>query len=334
MHQILYRRGTARRADTASRALDRKHSGTCSHHNLAMAPCDIAQVERLFKRAKQNSEVKMNRRAILCLGISSLPLSLAPSFSLAQSDANADSTRVSELPPLPADLASQSSEPPAPYEDTAPVGTAKPSDDEKNKAHEILLQSPFGVAPIDIAQYFLSVGAGAYGVNLRPFVREWPVRANPLIAHFFSSTLTKAEGDTTAWCAAFVNWCLLRSHATTADEIGASPGYYSISGKSFPDDNLRKYSTNNASSGSFRCWTEITSPKRGDIVVFKDKGTDGMTASCQGKGHVTFFLSIPREGWVRVLGGNQSDPGSGGAITVTDMRTSTGSRFMKFVSAK
>ena len=274
----------------------------------------------------------MNRREILLSAISSLALIQTTSF--AQNAPTADSSRISELPPLPADLASQANEPPAPYADTAPVGTAKPSDDEKNKAYEILLQSPFGVAPIDVAQYFLAVGAGAYGADFKPFVREWPVRANPLIAHFFSSTLTKPEGDTTAWCAAFMNWCLLRSHAAAADEIGASPGYYSVSGKRFPDENLRKFSTNSASSGSFRCWAEITSPKRGDIVVLKNAGTEGLTAACQGQGHVTFFLSVPSPGWVRVLGGNQSDPGSGGAITVADMRTGAGSRFMKFVSAR
>jgi hypothetical protein len=274
----------------------------------------------------------MNRREILLSAISSLALTQTPSF--AQSDPASDSSRISALPPLPVDLAAQSNEPPAPYSEIAPVGTAQPTDDEKNKAYEILLQSPFGTAPVDVAQYFLSVGAGAYGAEYRPFVREWPVRANPVIFHFFSSTLTKPEGDATAWCAAFTNWCLLRSHATAADEIGASPGRFSVSGTRFPDENLRKYSTNSASSGSFRCWPETTSPKRGDIVVFKNAGTDNLTPVCQGQGHVAYFLSIPRTGWVRVVGGNQSDPGSGGAVTVADMRTTAGSRFMKFVSAR
>ncbi|MGJ4927904.1 CHAP domain-containing protein [Bradyrhizobium sp. HKCCYLS2038] len=245
-----------------------------------------------------------------------------------------DAKRISDLPPLPADLVTQSGEPAAPYADLGPVGTAKPSDTEKNRAYEILLQAPFGVPPIEVAQYFLAVGAGAYGAELRPFAREWPVRANPLIAHFFSSTLTKPEGDSTAWCAAFMNWCLLRSHAQSTDEIGASPGYYSVSGKRFSDDNLKSFSTHSASSGSFRCWPDIQSPKRGDIVVFKNAGTDGLTPACQGQGHVAFFLSVPRSGWVRVLGGNQSDPGSGGAITVAEMQTGPGSRFMKYVSPK
>jgi hypothetical protein len=218
--------------------------------------------------------------------------------------------------------------------DTALVGTAPPTDDEVRMAYDLLRQSPFGVAPVDIVQYFLAVGAGAYGRAYRPFVREWPERANPLVFHFFSSTLTKPEGDATPWCAAFLNWCLLRARAATADEIGKSPGYFSISGKPFSDENIQNHSTNNASSGSFRCLDAVSSPKRGDIAVFKNAGTDHLTPVCRGQGHVTFFLSVPREGWVRVLGGNQSDPGSGGAITVDEYQTGSGSRFMKYVRAK
>src|SRR6202022_1898557 len=144
------------------------------------------------------------------------------------------------------------------------------------------VQSPYGVGPIDVAQYFLAVGAGAYGQSYRSFIREWPIRANPLIFHFFSSTLTKPEGDTTAWCAAFVNWCLLRARATASEEIGKSPGFFSVSGKPFSDENIQNHSTNSASSGSFRCWDEVSPPKRGDIVVFKNSGTDALTPSCRG----------------------------------------------------
>jgi hypothetical protein len=278
----------------------------------------------------------MNRRNFI-LG-SGVALATSSGFSLtkpgsAQAPA-ADISLVSELPPLPTDLASQADQPPAPYSEIAPVGTARPSDDEMKKANEILLQSPFGAPPVEIAQYLLAVGAGAYGRDYRAFVREWPVRANPMIFHFFSSTLTKPEGDVTPWCAAFVNWCLLRSHATSADEIGKSPGGFSINGKPFPDQNLQQFSTNSAASGSFRCWQEIATPKRGDIAVFKNPGTDALTAACLGQGHVAFFLSVPRPGWARVLGGNQTDPGSGGAITIADMRTSSVSRFMKYVAIK
>jgi hypothetical protein len=248
--------------------------------------------------------------------------------------AESDVTIISAMPPLPADLADKASDPPAPYVETQLVGTGRPNPDEIDKAYEILIGAPIGVAPIDVAQYFLAVGAGAYGEELRPFAREWPVRANPMIMHFFTSTQSKPEGDVTAWCAAFVNWCLLRSHAASADEIGQAKGGYITKGKPFAPDNIKRYSTNNASSGSFRCWDGIASPQRGDIVVFRDIGTDDMTKVCRGTGHVTFFVKIPSTGLVQVLGGNQSQKGSNGAVTIANLSTQPGSRFLKYVSPK
>jgi hypothetical protein len=245
-----------------------------------------------------------------------------------------DVTIISSLPPLPADLADKASLPPAPYTETQLVGTAPPTTDEIDKAYELLVNAPIGGAPIDVAQYFLAVGAGAYGQEHRPFAREWPVRANPMIMHFFTSTQTKPEGDVTAWCAAFMNWCLLRAHAASADEIGQAAGGYIKKGKPFATENLTRYSTNHASSGSFRCWDAVSSPQRGHIVVFKDAGTDNMTPVCRGTGHVTFFIKIPSAGLVQVLGGNQSQAGSNGAVTVANMSTQPGSRFMKYVSLK
>jgi len=282
----------------------------------------------------------MNRRHFLIAASASATFPIVP--ALAQTPAPAiapaaaaaaDVTIISALPPLPIDLADQASQPPAPYTETQIVGTAPPSTDEIDKAYELLLNAPIGGAPIDVAQYFLAVGAGAYGQEYRPFAREWPVRANPMIMHFFTSTQTKPEGDVTAWCAAFVNWCLLRSHAASADEIGQAGGYIK-NGKPFATENLKRYSTNSASSGSFRCWDGISSPQRGDIVVFKDAGTDNLTKVCQGSGHVTFFVKIPSAGLVQVLGGNQSQAGSNGAVTIANISTQPGSRFMKYVSPK
>jgi hypothetical protein len=241
---------------------------------------------------------------------------------------------VSALPPLPPDLSNKASLPPVPYSEAVDVGTAPPSTDEIDKAYELLVNAPLRGAPIDIAQYFLAVGAGAYGETYRPFAREWPVRANPLIFHFFSATRTKPEGDVTAWCAAFMNWCLLRAHASSVDEIGQAPGFYVQKGKPFAPENLTRFSTNNASSGSFRCWDEISSPVRGDIVVLKDAGTDDLTKRCQGSGHVTFFVRNLGPGWVQALGGNQSQLGSNGAITIANVSTQPGSRFLKYVSPR
>lgn len=248
--------------------------------------------------------------------------------------AASEMTIVSPLPPLPADLADKASEPPAGFGELGFVGTAPPKAEELDAAYDLMINAPFGGAPIDVAQYFLAVGAGAYGEALRPYAREWPVRANPLIMHFFTSTQTKPEGDVTAWCAAFVNWCLLRAHATSADEIGNVSTGPIKKGKPFSPDNLKRFSTNSASSGSFRCWDAITTPQRGDLTVFRDAGTDDMTKACLGTGHVAFFVKVPSTGWVQVLGGNQTLKGSNGAVTIANMSTQSGSRFMKYVSPK
>jgi CHAP domain len=273
----------------------------------------------------------MNRRSFL-LGASIAAVS--DSFSAQAQVASSDISIVSPLPPLPADLAEKGSLSPAPYVETELVGTGRPTVDEINKAYDLLINAPVGGAPIDVAQYFLAVGTGAYGQEYRQFAREWPERANPLIFHFFSSTQTKPEGDVTPWCAAFLNWCLLRAHASSPDEIGQVPNFYIQKGKPFSGENLKRYSTNNASSGSFRCWNETSSPKRGDIVVLKDAGTDSLTPLCRGSGHVTFFIKVPTPGWVQALGGNQSERGSNGAITIANMSTLPGSRFMKYVAPR
>ncbi len=275
----------------------------------------------------------MNRRGLLsAIGAS---LYMLPSWS-AWSLPEDDVVQLGTLPPLPSDLATNAADPPAPYEEVGVVGTARPSRDEIDMAYEILLESPWGknVRPIDVAFYFLSVANGAYGEAWRPFAREWPIRANPVIFHFFSSTQTKPEGDTTAWCAAFLNWCILRSRANSRDQIGTSPGDFSKPGTAFDPEAIKSFTTFNASSGSFRCWKENTIPQRGDIAVFANKGTEELTAACRGQGHVAFVINVPRSGWVRVIGGNQSSPGSSGAVTVSDMRTGSDGRFMKFVSLK
>ncbi|MGJ4893813.1 CHAP domain-containing protein [Bradyrhizobium oligotrophicum] len=276
----------------------------------------------------------MNRRELLLLSAVAIGArSIGGAEALAQA-APSDIELVSELPPLPVDLQDKTSLPPAPYVETQLVGTAPPTPDEVEKAYDLMVNAPYGGAPIDVAQYFLAVGAGAYGQEYRPFAREWPIRANPLIFQFFTSTQTKPEGDVTAWCAAFVNWCLLRAHATSPDEIGQTPDFFFKKGRPFPPENLSQYSTNNASSGSFRCWDAVASPNRGNVVVFKDAGTESLTPKCRGSGHVAFFVKVPADGLVQVLGGNQSQAGSNGAVTIANMSTRPGSRFMKYVSLK
>jgi hypothetical protein len=267
-----------------------------------------------------------NRRAVIVgAGTALMGVNWSPG-SFAQEIA--DIIIEGDLPPLPDDLAEFASEPPAPYTELAQVGTGKPTDKEIKRANEILLDSPFGVSHLEIATYFLNL-SGSDAV----YRREWPVRANPLIYHFFSATLTKPEGDVTPWCAAALNWFLLRSHATQRDEIGKAPGTFSESGKPFSTEHLKAWSTNSASSGSFRCWPALTDePGAGAIIVLADKGTESLTKYCRGQGHVTIFTKRIDKDWVEAIGGNQSMKGSNGAITRARIYVGEGGRFLKFVA--
>lgn len=97
---------------------------------------------------------------------------------------------------------------------------------------------------------------------------------NPRIIEYLHSTNLGApynNQDETAWCSAFVNWCVERSgHA----------------------------GTDSATALSWASWGSSTSsPVPGDIVVFNWGG---------GYGHVGFFASATSTK-VNVLGGNQSN---------------------------
>lgn len=241
-----------------------------------------------------------------------------------------------EIPPLPTDLAPFANRPPAPIILTDPVGTATPTTAEIDLAIQVLFDAPYDCKPIDVAAYFLRVGNGTsrLGADVRHFAREWPVRANPVIYHFFTATKTKPAGDTTAWCAAFTNWCILRSKAKVQGEIGDKPDFFTSAGLPFQLENMRKYSSNSASSGSFRCFTEIRNPQTGDLVVLADAGTSHLSEQCRGTGHVGFYVDHDSE-WVTVLGGNQTAPGTGGAVTEARYRiTGDRSRFFRFAALR
>ncbi|MFS8123284.1 hypothetical protein QD336_12765 [Rhizobium sp. BR 250] len=124
-------------------------------------------------------------------------------------------------------------------------GTEAPYMAEIALARKILALSPTNCRPIDVANYFLSVKNGemddVFGSDTSSYCDEWPVRANPIIVSFFDATLLrKPEGDQTAWCAAFINWCIERSRQ------GKTP-----QGKLLP-------STQSAASASFRSWANET----------------------------------------------------------------------------
>lgn len=240
----------------------------------------------------------------------------------------------SSMPPLPSDLLALEGQPAAPYVETTVVGTGRPLPHEIADSYNILIASPFRCEPIEVAEYFLRLGQGELGSGLAQYAREWPERANPVIFHFFSSTHTAPEGDVTPWCAAFMNWCHLRANAKSIEEIGKSPGFFSQTGKPFSNDNLLRFSTNSASSGSFRCNTKTDTPVRGDLVVMANAGTANMTADCLGKGHVAFFIARLPDNKVRMLGGNQTLAGTNGAVTLGKEGIGPNSRFFSFVKPR
>jgi uncharacterized protein (TIGR02594 family) len=162
------------------------------------------------------------------------------------------------------------------------LGTQRPLTGEERIAAAILDEAPHGPDPISIASYFLGVAQGKFGDSWAPYASGWPTRWNPVIKTFFRATGTTPSGDTTPWCAAFLNWCYLRS--TNAPATGS------------------------ASSGSFRCYGLSTdSPRVGDIVVFRKRDSE---EACLGSGHVGFFLA-QTNATVEVLGGNQIDGHTG-----------------------
>jgi uncharacterized protein (TIGR02594 family) len=154
------------------------------------------------------------------------------------------------------------------------LGTTPATAQEVQMADAILAKAPIGPTPFDVALYFLAVGKGDVNPEWKPYVKGWPTRWNPVIVRFFEATGTKPEGDVTAWCAAFVNWC--------AKQAG------------------KQQLTGSASSGSFRSFSvETAKPSLGDLVVFKRT-----TPSQTPRGHVAFFVQDGGDR-VYVLGGNQ-----------------------------
>lgn len=105
---------------------------------------------------------------------------------------------------------------------------------------------------------------------------EWPGKEqNPAILKYFKETgFDYIKDDETAWCAAFVNWCLVRSGKVGTKKLNA---------RSF-----LKYGE------------EVKKPQLGDIVVlWRDSINSGL-------GHVGFFIR-ETPSFIYILGGNQGD---------------------------
>lgn len=169
-----------------------------------------------------------------------------------------------------------------------PQGTERPLPEEVVLARRVLDSAPANGRPLEVARYFNELGLGGSGEELSAYAGQWPHRWNPVLVEFFSATRTTPVGDTTPWCAAFVNWCLVRGGARAGSDFAP---------------------TNSASSGSFRTWGRAIetgageSPRVGDIVVFAKVDP---TERAVGRGHVGFFLQEDATR-VLVLGGNQSE---------------------------
>ncbi|MDR5746778.1 CHAP domain-containing protein [Caballeronia sp. LZ029] len=162
-------------------------------------------------------------------------------------------------------------------------GTNPASGPENEKARQILDSAPLKKDLLETARYFANItdkNDKGYLYNA-----QWPNvpggHWNPVLVGFYQATsLPKPYvykyGDTIDWCAAFMNYCLIRG------------GYQH---------------TNDAMSGSFRSLGKpvpVNDAKPGDIIVFRKPGRDGDV----GHGHVAIFLEQVSGGF-RVLGGNQ-----------------------------
>lgn len=190
-----------------------------------------------------------------------------------------EDTNAPLLPPSLKDFADQPSVT-GPISDYIPFGTQPPTDEETELAQRVLDGVPRGRLPVEVALYFLDVASGKYGEDLRPFTTAWPVRWNPVIVAFFTSTNTLPSGDTSPWCAAFMNYCLVKS----------------AEGRTLPAGSDEP--TLSAAARSFRKWGSATdSPQPGDVVVF-------INSASPGHGHVGFFIA-ENDTAILVLGGNQ-----------------------------
>lgn len=226
----------------------------------------------------------LSRRATLALGVSGAASALAPNMFAQAAPDWAKLAVADETPPtLPPELQKEGANLPSLNDVITgyiPFGTQPPTSREAILAKRVLSSVPVGKSPIDVALYFLDVAAGKYGEELKPYTTAWPIRWNPVIVEFFTATNTTPSGDTTSWCAAFVNYCLLMAAKSKVLPLGSAEP------------------THSAASRSFRTWaTTTTTPSAGDLVVFEDRDS-------KGHGHVGFFLKETPSS-ILVLGGNQ-----------------------------
>lgn len=97
---------------------------------------------------------------------------------------------------------------------------------------------------------------------------------NPQILEYHKTTKLKATTDEIAWCSAFVNWCITKSH---------------------------KVGTDSAAARSWLSWGQpLKMPQLGCVVVLK-RGKN------PAQGHVGFYVGGTAGKNLKILGGNQGD---------------------------
>jgi uncharacterized protein (TIGR02594 family) len=178
-------------------------------------------------------------------------------------------------------------------------GLNEPTQAQKAKVSQIIQSTPRGPRPYDVARSFVD---RFYGKDPE-VISQWPRPAawNPLIVEFFSATTKKANNDMIPWCAAFANWCLIRSN---------------------------RVGSNSAASQSFlasRAFKKTDEPKVGDLAIFTC--FDQKSGKSLGLGHATFVRELPANGKLKVTGGNQSTDGHSSIIC--DSEYPLGDRIVK-----
>lgn len=210
------------------------------------------------------------------------------------------------LPPVPKELEPYVGYADMAIEDIRNLGTKEPPSERNEMALKIIneaLNAQENRTPYEFALWFRDMGQGKFGPERAPYARAWPVYFNPIVVEAFRATDNfKPEGDTTPWCAAFVNFCIILSAMKKAGHSSYPQLRHTIA------SDLKAYGSRSPSSGSFRCWPSgsnsggVSAPQLGDVVCWARRHS--VNGCAYGQGHVAFFEGFDGDRII-VVGGNQ-----------------------------
>jgi uncharacterized protein (TIGR02594 family) len=115
---------------------------------------------------------------------------------------------------------------------------------------------------------------GSHGQYVPVYDSEHHIRNNPRILEYFTATTLHTKKESTSWCSAFVNWCMVQNGI-----VG----------------------TQSAAARSWLKWRgseELKEPRIGAVVVFP-------RPPVVTQGHVAMIWNVHDDGSLEVLGGNQ-----------------------------